>query len=512
MTQSASGLPPDHSAPPSAELTDDTRDLHRFGYQQKLRRSIGAYASFALGFSMITITTTIFTLFASPFQTIGGIGIWLWIPVMLGVLAITAVYAHLAARLPVTGYAYQWASRIVSREYGWFTGWTALLSVFVGTASIAVSMASVFAPEVWPEPTHPQIASFAAVAIVSAVVVNMVSIRAVTLFNNLGASAELVGTMGLTVLTAVGLFWFEDRQGVGVLFQVGSTTGTPIDLTAVGFAMLLPVYTLLDWEGCADLAEETRDPRRTAPTAMFRSVIVSAVCAFFVYAVFAIAIPGDLAATVNRTDNALIAVFETHFGPRLGLVMKAVALVSMASALLANVTVATRLCFSLARDHMLPGSRLLARVDRHTKTPVYCIVLVGAFALLVNLLSEGIVKRVVAIVAVTYYGTYLLTMAGVLIGKRRGTIPSAPARYFDLGRWLEPLAVIGIGWSLVIIAFMTLPEANHIAGEYTVYFELAGALWFLVHLRKKLRRGEAGPPVAPILATEQDERRAAGAG
>jgi len=510
MNQSSGSPRPAGEPPDGAEITQDIQDLHQFGYRQTLRRTIGAYASFALGFSMITITTTIFTLFANPFQTIGGAGIWLWIPVMMGVLAITAVYAHLAARLPVTGYAYQWSSRIVSREYGWFNGWTALLSFFVGTASIAVSMGSVFAPEIWQEPTHAQIAGFAAVAIVLAVVVNIVSIRAVTLFNNVGASAELVGTMGLTLITAVGLYYFKDKQGFGVLVQVGSTTGAPVSLTSIGLAMLLPVYTLLGWEGCADLAEETRDPRRTAPTAMFRSVIISGICAFFVFAVFAMAIPGDLAATVNQTGNPLLSIFQTHFGPRLAWVMKVVALISMFSALLANVTVATRLGYSLARDNMLPASRMLAKVDRTTRTPVNCILLVGVFAMLVNLLSEGLIKRVVAIVAVTFYGTYLLTMIAVLIGMRRGTIPEAPARYFNLGRWLRPLAVVSIGWSLVVIAFMTLPESNHIAGIYALYFEIAGALWFGFHLRKKLRNGEAGPPLTPRASTDEEERRVAG--
>jgi amino acid transporter len=115
-------------APADQQVTQDARDLRQFGYPQKLRRTIGGYTSFALGFSMITITTTIFTLFAQPFQTIGGAAIWLWIPVTLGMLTITTVYGHLSARLPVTGYAYQWSSRIVNREYGWFSGWTALLS------------------------------------------------------------------------------------------------------------------------------------------------------------------------------------------------------------------------------------------------------------------------------------------------------------------------------------------------------------------------------------------------
>src|ERR1700685_4408036 len=104
------------SAPPGAAA-----DLAQFGYTQQLHRSIGSYTSFALAFSMISVTTTVFTLFAPPFQSLGGIAIWLWLPVGAGVLLITLVYGHLAARLPVTGYAYQWASRIVSPHYGWVT-------------------------------------------------------------------------------------------------------------------------------------------------------------------------------------------------------------------------------------------------------------------------------------------------------------------------------------------------------------------------------------------------------
>jgi amino acid transporter len=486
-------------------ITQDILDLHQFGYPQKLRRTIGAYTSFALGFSMITITTTIFTLFAQPFQTIGGVAIWLWIPVTLGMLAITAVYGHLSARLPVTGYAYQWSSRIVNREYGWFSGWTALLSFFVGTASIAVAMASVFAPEIWATPTHGDIALFAAIAIVAAVAVNIISIRAATIFNNIGASAELIGTLGLTVVLGIGLFFFAHKQGPGVLVQHGSSLGGPVNLTTIGIALLLPVYTLLGWEGSADLAEETRDPRRTAPTAMFRSVIISGIAAFFVYAIFAMAIPGPIAKTANGTQNAMIAVFQDHFGSGPALLLKIIAFTAIFSALLANVTVATRMCFSLSRDKMLPGSQVLSKVNERTRTPIYSILLVGLVALVVNLLSAGIITRVVAIVSVTYYGTYLFTMVATLIGARRGTIPDADPKYFSLGRWLVPLAWVGIGWSIVVMAYMTLPVVNRVAGEYTIYFEVLGVAWFFLYLRRRLKTGEAGPPLTALPSGEAAE-------
>src|SRR5690349_13793835 len=150
----------------------DLGDLHRFGYRQALRRTMGPFASFAVAFSMISITTSIFFLFPNLFGSVGGVGVWLWVPCSAGVFLIVLVYAHLAARLPITGYAYQWNSRLVSPHYGWFTGWTALLAFIAGTASIATALGQVFAPDFWPNPTHADIALFAGIMIAVAAVIN----------------------------------------------------------------------------------------------------------------------------------------------------------------------------------------------------------------------------------------------------------------------------------------------------------------------------------------------------
>src|SRR6202035_1079334 len=105
------------------------------------------------------------------------------------------------------------------------------------------------------------------------VAVNIVSIKAATMLNNVGASAELIGTLGLTVVVAIGLFFFAHKQGPSILVQSGSSTGGPVNITTVGLALLLPVYTLLGWGGLARPAEETRD-QRPAPRRAHRDVPV----------------------------------------------------------------------------------------------------------------------------------------------------------------------------------------------------------------------------------------------
>lgn len=476
------------SAPPGAAA-----DLAQFGYKQQLHRSIGGYTSFALAFSMISVTTTVFTLFAEPFQAIGGVAIWLWIPVGGGVVLISLVYGHLAARLPVTGYAYQWTSRIISPHYGWFTGWNAMLCTLVGSAGISVALASVFAPDIWSAPTHWDIALLAVIAILIGVAINITSIKAASLVNNAGATMELLGTVGATIALAIGLFFFHHIQGPHVLTQTGSTTGSGVGFGTIGLALLLPVWTLAGWEGSADLAEETTDPRRIAPKSMLRAVTVSGVVAFVVYAVFAMAIPGELKTTINGTANPMVAIFSDHFGGYASDLLQVVAFVAILSCLLANITCATRTSFSLARDNMLPFSKIWSNVNAKTATPMYTIIAVGVFAIIINLLSGGFVANVLAVVNVALYLTYGSTCVAVLIANKRGTIPDAPAGYFSLGRALVPLAVTCVIFSVAVIVFMIGPASSHVVLWYALGFEAAGIVWYFVAVRGRLTRREAGP-------------------
>lgn len=468
--------------------------LSAFGYKEELQRTMGGFSSFALAFSMISVTTTVFTLFAQPFQTIGGIAIWLWLPVIAGTLLLASVYGHLAVRLPITGYAYHWASRLTNPTFGWFTGWNALLCQFVGSAGIAVALATVFAPDFWHNPTHANIIMLSGIGIVFAVVVNIISIKLTARINNGGAAVELVGTIGLTTILGIGLAFFAQKQGASILFQHGSSTGGKINITAIATALLLPIWTIAGWEGSADLAEETHDPRKVAPQAMKRSVIVSGLAGLGVFAIFAMAIPGKIGDTVNSTSsNPMISIFKAHFGQTGGFLLQVVCFVSMFSCLLANVTVATRTCYSLSRDNMLPFSKVLSKVNPNTKTPIAAVILVGAFAIGVTFLSSGIASQVLGIVSVVLYITYGSVLVATVVGSKNNKIPSAPANYYDMGKKLVPLSMVGIGWAIVVVLCMTLPAGSHIVAKMTIYFEVAAVVWYFVALRSRLKNGTAGP-------------------
>jgi amino acid permease len=93
--------------------------LGQYGYQQEFRRELKRFASFAVGFSFISITTGIFSTYGSVLNWGGPLGIWTWPFVVVGQLFVSLVFAALASRMPLAGYSYQWVSRLVNPKVGW---------------------------------------------------------------------------------------------------------------------------------------------------------------------------------------------------------------------------------------------------------------------------------------------------------------------------------------------------------------------------------------------------------
>ena len=66
-------------------------------------------------------------------------GIWLFPIVGVGQMLVALVYAQFAARIPLSGGSYSWASRLANPRIGWAFGWMAFLGAV--TAPVAIDNA-----------------------------------------------------------------------------------------------------------------------------------------------------------------------------------------------------------------------------------------------------------------------------------------------------------------------------------------------------------------------------------
>ena len=117
---------------PGAAADDE---LGTSGYQPELKRTLGGFQVFAVSFAFISVAVGIFGTYDDVLQNAGPVGIWLWPIVGVGQTLIALVIAQFAARIPLNGSSYQWASRLANPKVGWFFGWLGFCYLAIGVVA-----------------------------------------------------------------------------------------------------------------------------------------------------------------------------------------------------------------------------------------------------------------------------------------------------------------------------------------------------------------------------------------
>ncbi len=474
-------------------LDDEDAHLAGFGYAQKLDRSVGKFASFAIGFSTISATTAVFTGFGAGFSGAGAPFIWTLLLAAVVFAIWAAIAADLAAKIPLAGYTYQWTSRINGPNFGWFTGFTALLGWVCGMTGVGFILSGYLGGLLnWNMTQSQQILVAIAVVAVCALV-NIYGVRFATLVNNIGVSLELVVTLGATLLIAIiALVASNDHQPVSVLFTSIHTDGSY--LSAWLAAGLGPFFGLIGVESGADVAEETKDSRRVIPRTMFYALATSTVIELVMYLVYVLAIRDP--AAVNASSSPIQEILRQQVGSTPGKLIVAVALTNIMACLLANILVATRLTYSMSRDNMLPFSHVWRHVSPTRRTPTYAVMgltVLSTLLLLSALVNLKAFNYLLGIASLAFFVVYILQTVGLIIGARRGTIPAGEPGYFDLGRFRMPLYFFAIVVFTCVAAALVFLHQFHGNGFVFLGVSAVGALWWAFGLRPRLQRGEAGP-------------------
>ena len=265
----------------------DAAELAQFGYTQSMERRTGRFASFAVAFAFVSIATGIFTTYGSVLNSSGPVGIWTWPIAVVGQLAVAFVLGSLASRIPVTGYAYQWMSRLANPVLGWIIGWISFTFLAIVVVAVDYTIASTVLPVLlsYDGTTTVTWLVTALVLLAQALLVGM-STKWSERVNSGAVSAELIGMLALTVLLLV-VGFIRGDMNVANLWSKGAVAAEGFwsfgGWTSAGpwmLGFLLGAFTIVGFESAANLAEETTDPERVVPRAMVQAVLASGVLGF----------------------------------------------------------------------------------------------------------------------------------------------------------------------------------------------------------------------------------------
>ena len=471
--------------------------VERAGYRPELRRSLKFFSMFAIAFSIISITTGIFLNYGFGLTNWGPASIWTWPIVGVGNLAIALVVAELGTRIPLAGYAYQWSARLVNPTYGWFVGFAGLLYMAVGGGAIMLEVAS---PLLLSEfgintPSPRLVLSVAIILMLLPVVINIISIQVAARVNNVAVFTEIIGTVvfGVLLLALWGFNAKPTPYGGSILTSTSSVVHNPT-WYAFALAGLLGAFTLVGFELAADMSEDAVNPVRSVPRGVIWAVFLSAALGFVALIGFTVAIPN--LKMVEASPLPLLTIAGYWLPGWLVKVFIAFVIFSMFAILVVGAGAQARLCYSLARDSMLPFSGWLRRVNPRSQTPIIALLVFAVIDLAVmwygylQASAFGVLVGATAIIPYIIY--FLITIAYAVKRRATDSIPGA----FTLGRWAWPVIGFVLAYTVLIMAVLSLPAEFHGADKVVGYGAILAALWYFGGLLWRLRRGAAG--VKPV--------------
>ncbi|MFI9401498.1 amino acid permease [Nocardia sp. NPDC052316] len=466
---------------PPPDTSRDGADLARFGYQPVLRRKLGRYASFAAGFSFVSILTTIFQFFGFGYSFGGAAFFWTWPIVFAGQFLVALNFAELAARYPISGCIYQWSRRLGGELVGWFAGWMMVIAQIVTAAAAAIAL-QVVLPSIWSGfqiigadtaltsssgATNAVLLGSILLTITTAI--NVLGIDLMSRINSIGVTVEIVG-----VLAIIALFFTHTERGPGVVWQTDQAVPGAY-WAAFLVSGLMAAYVMVGFDSAGELSEETKNPRRVAPRTILAALSVSALGG-------GLLLLGALMAAPSLSDGALATeglayVLTAKLDSPAGTVLLGCVAVAITVCTLAIQTAGSRLMFSMARDGKLPFARRLATVHPRFGTPVLPAVVIGVLGiglLVLNLGNAAIFATLASVCIVTLYLAYLLVTVPLLVRRSTGmpADEASEAGLFSLGRFGTPINALAVLWGIAMAVNLAWPRPE-------VYTPNGGGWWML---------------------------------
>ncbi|MET9146250.1 APC family permease [Streptomyces sp. NPDC004042] len=328
-----------------------------------------------------------------------------WVPLLLALLLsllTAASYAELATKYPRAG----GASHYATLAYGPFTGFLAgFCMLAAGVVSVA-ALARGFAGDYLTSFVSLPVVLVAAVFLCALALLNARGISESTRAN---LAATVIEVSGLLLVAGLGIWLLLRGDGApGRLVRLGTAhTGAAAGVLS---GTVLAYYSFVGFETSVNVAEETRDPRRSYPRALFGALVTAGAVYVLVGVVASAAVP---TATLAQSSGPLLEVVKEAGGvpPKL---FSAVALVAVANGALLTGIMSSRLAYGMARDGLLPG--FLTQVLPRRRTPWASIAATTALSFLLAL--TGDVATLASTLVLLLLVVFFLVNTAVLVQRR----------------------------------------------------------------------------------------------
>ena len=369
-----------------------------------------------------------------------------WLAGGLYALVGAVCIAELAAALPKAGGWYVYAERAFGKRVGFLVGWTDWLAHCIGLAWVATTVGEygqALLPAAIPQgPYTARILALLAIGLFS--LIQLRGLRAGSASQEFLSLAKAVAFLALVAACFLLPIQAAPPIAPPVPAPIAIAGWRSLSL-AVVLALQAVITTYDGWASPVYFAEEFSEPGRDLP----RSLIGGVLAVLVLYLLINLALLHVLPiAQLASSSLPAAAAARALAGPLGGLLITALALVSLLGLINTVVMAAPRILFGLSRDGLLPS--FVAQVNGGG-TPSAALLLTSTAA--AALVLAGSFERLLTMGAVLYVSLPLAGIAALVTLRQRE--PELPRPFLTWGYPVSPLLITAVS-----LAFLMGSTAN----------------------------------------------------
>ena len=437
----------------AAPADADAARLQELGYRQELERRLHLFDNVALGFAAISPVVGLYAV--APVGMLVAGPAWVWVlPVALaGQCLLLAVYAELASEFPIAGGAYQWTRRLLGPSYGWLTGWVAICAYAVANTTVAYLGAPWALTLLGIEVSANALVITGMVLVLICAAAGAFGVGVLSYAVRAGVAAEAVASVGIGLALLL-VFREQDFSLLGETLGAEALSGGS---TLAGLLAALAVggWVFIGFDVCVGASEETEGAARHVPRAIWIALLTVGLLVIVNAIAVTLAQPDPGAVVAGQNLDPVTTAVVSSFGSWSSKPFASIVLVAFLACGMASQSVTTRTIYSVARDDVLPGARVLRRVDRrHTPLPATVLTaLIACLGLLLGLDSAA-VGSLITFGTGAIYVSFLMIALAALVARLRGSWhPAGSVRLGRAGLIVNALAVAWLSFETVNIAW-----------------------------------------------------------
>ncbi|SEM79409.1 APC family permease [Nitrosomonas marina] len=418
-----------------------------------LNRSMSVWHSFTMGFAVVSPVVGLYAIIGVQTVVTGG-GWFAALAICLVMqLLVATVYAELASQFPIAGGAYKWARQLGGVTAGQYAG------VIYVSSTIAMLTTTAYTGGVWLatfwgalDNSGVSMVIWGAVFLLICMVLNLVHVNIFKTLIALGVYAEVIGSFGIALL----LFLFFRQYGFTELFQHMGTGSAPTETAAFLAALAIAGWAFIGFDACSTTAEETHQPKRMVPRAIFFALSAVGAVVLFNSSALILSFDHEVLATTSKTADPVTPLIASSFGDWVSKPFSGIVMIAFLACGASVVKYTSRIVFSMSREGNMPAFLSHVTADRVPRNAVLFTVTLSGLGLLLGL-NDGAVATVIAFGTGGLYAMFAMTTGVGLFTRLTGRWNPALGE-LKLGAWGLVINCAAFAWSLFELINIAWPR------------------------------------------------------